>query len=129
VRLSADYGLVVYDDETGHIVDFKASAFGAYVGAEKQWETVTDALNLNVGYGGIFSNRWILNVNYGYSLYDLQPNKLDLTAVDFTFSPGIQFRKGLQLNVGYEYLENRMYSSDNRFFVGIKHSFFKGLTP
>ncbi len=128
VRVAADYGMVMYDDEIGYLVSLKASACGFYAGASKEWESITDALDLNVGYSNVFAKRWMLNASYGYSLYDLNGNKLDKSAHSFTLNPGIQFRGGLQLGVGYEFLNNNMYKYDNRFFVSLKHSYFKGLS-
>ena len=127
IQVSLDYGLTYYGDVTAHLVDARIHAYGITLSAGKEWESVTDALNLGLGYEGFYYGRLRIAVDGGYSLYDLQDSKLDLTALDFSFRPGLALGRGFEVSAGYEFLHNRLYEADHRFFFGMKHVFFKGL--
>ncbi len=128
ISADADYGVLMYTDTTGQLADFKLNVYGFFVGVSQEFATVTDAFDLTAGYSNTYWSRLRLDVAGDYTRYDLDPVNIGLKALDFSVAPTYFLGHGLEATVEYEYLHNRIYDSDNRFYVGIKESFFRGLS-
>lgn len=127
VQVNLDYGVLLYEDATGHLIDLRVRTHGLFAGVSKEWETVSEMLNVRFGYEALYGNRFRIALDAVYSSYDLSENRLDLKAMDFSFRPGLVLGKGFEATLGYEFLQNEIFQSDHRFFAGVKHVFFKGL--
>ncbi len=125
---SLDYGMAFYEEEAAFLMDFQVNAYGFFLGAGKEWATLPEALNLKAGYGTHLPHNLRLELGGGYTLYDLNRTELDLTALNAWVRPAYAIGKGFEVSAAYEFIQNRMYKQDHRYFICIKHVFFKGLS-
>lgn len=128
ISADLDYGLLIYDDTLGQMVDFKLNLFGCFAKVGQEFSTTTNALDLKLGYSNTYWSRLRIDMVGGYTRYDLDARKTGLEALEFSVQPTLILDHGLQITTSYEYLHNRLYASDNRFYIGVKESFFRGLS-
>ena len=129
-KISADLdcGMLMYQDTVGQMVDVKVNLFGFFAKVGQEFSTTTNALDLRAGYSNTYWSRYRIDVAGGYTRYDLDVSKSGLNAVDFSVQPTVLLGHGFEATLAYEYLHNRLYDSDQRVFVGVKQSFFRGLS-
>jgi hypothetical protein len=129
-KLSADfdYGLLMYEDTLGHSMSLQLNAYGFFAKAGQEFATASNALDLRVGYGNTYWSRLGIEVGGGYTRYDLSHRKTGLEAFDFSIQPSLFLGRGFELTMAYEYISNVLYSHDQRYFIGVKESFFRGLS-
>lgn len=129
-KLSAalDYGFLKYDDTVGQMVNVKVNAYGFFARVGKEFSTVTNALDLAAGYDNTYWSCFRIAVGGGFTQYDLDERKTDLKAYSVSVQPTVMLGHGFDVTMAYEYMHNRLYDNDNRYFVGIKESFFRGLS-
>lgn len=128
ITADVDYGMLMYDDSVGQMASLKVTAFGLFARVGQEYNTVANALDLRLGYSNLYWNRFGIAVAGGYTQYDLSLRKTGLQAFDFSVQPSYRVGRGLEVIASYEYLHNRLYESDNRFFLGVKEAFFRGLS-
>ncbi len=132
-----NYGLLLYSDETavededtdkmGHIVDLEVRGYGAYIGYTKEIESASNSQEIVVGYEKQFCKRVTTGINGGYMTYVFQDDKKEKDAYFGALNVEYMIVKQLHFSAEYAYLHNRQYNSDNRVFVGLTYSMFKGL--
>jgi hypothetical protein len=129
-KLSADfdYGLLMYDDTIGQAMSIQVNAYGFFVKSGQEFSTVSNAFDLRVGYSNTYWNRLDIQVAGGYTRYDLNARKTGLEAFDFSLQPSVHLGRGFTITASYEYLANPLYENDQRYFIGVKESFFRGLS-
>jgi hypothetical protein len=123
-----DYGQLMYDDTLGQMVNFKVNIFGCFARIGQEFSTTTNAFDLKIGYSNTYWSRFRIDMAGGYTRYDLNQRKTGLEALEFSLQPTLMLGRGFQITTSYEYLHNRLYESDQRFFIGVKESFFRGLS-
>lgn len=126
ISANVDGGMLMYDDTLGESINLQANLYGFFARIGREFSSVPNALDLRIGYGNNFGRHFRMDASSGYTQYDLDPQKTGLKAMDFTVQPTVMLRHGFEVTASYEYLHNRLYDSDNRFFVGIKEAFSKG---
>jgi len=129
-KISADLdcGLLMYQDTVGQMLDVKLNLYGFFAQWGQEFSTTTNALELKGGYSNTYWSRYRIDVAGGYTRYDLDVMKTNLNAFDFSVQPTLLLGRGFEVTMAYEYLHNRLYDRDQRYFVGIKQSFFRGLS-
>ncbi len=128
VSADVDYGLLMYQDTVGQLVDVKVNLFGFFARVGQEFATTTNAFDLMAGYDNTYWSRFRIEVGGGYTRYDLDPRNTGLEALEFTVKPTLLVGHGFEVTMAYEYLHNRLYDTDNRYFVGLKESIFRGLS-
>jgi hypothetical protein len=126
--LSLDYGLIQYRRSGGQSFEARVNAYGAFFKFGKEVGTIPKALDMRIGYGGTYVNRYRIDVSGGYVNYDVDDRNTGLRAYDFSVQPGIILPRGLEITAAYELLHNRLYDRDHRFFFGVKENFHRGLS-
>ena len=129
-KLSADldYGMLVYNDSLGQMIDFKVNLYGFFGLVGKEIGTTANAMDLRGGYGNTYWSRFRIDVAGGYTWYDLDSRNTGLEAFDFSLKPTLLLGMGFEVTMAYEYIHNRLYDRDQRYFIGVKESFFRGLS-
>ena len=126
ISANLDGGVLMYGDTLGETIDFQANLYGFFARIGREFSSVPNALDVRIGYGNVFGRYLRVDASSGYTQYDLDPQKTGLKAMDFTVQPTVMLSHGLEVTASYEYLHNRLYDSDNRFFFGIKEAFSRG---
>ena len=126
ISANLDGGVLMYGDTLGETIDFQVNVYDFFARIGRETSTIPNLLDLRLGYGNVFGKYLRVDASGGYTQYDLDQRKTDLKAVDFAVQPTVMLGHGFEVTASYEYLHNRLYDSDNRFFFGVKEAFSRG---
>jgi hypothetical protein len=127
LKVSLGYGLLMFEDFNGHLIDARILAYGAYAKWKSKIQTNTSSHDFSGGYAITLWERLKLQAGAGYLVYEFSGHDHEHNAIYVETGFDVFLLKGLSLSAEYEYLQNRIYSSDNRIFVGLNYNIYKRL--
>ncbi len=118
-------GLIWYDDFAGKMLDVKLGAYGILLGFQMETEKISDRMSYTAAYQYRLFKRGEISLASGLSTYSFE-NKKNLKASFYEIGGSLNISNYFTLTSEYQLLQNEFYTSDHRFYFGLKLKYFRG---